>query len=456
MTLCAQRVLYCRQTADVNYPDAIQLVANVSNHHHLISFHGKRRPVIFIYDKQLQLISKERINFEVPLDSDIKIIPLKDFYFLYLHSAKTNTHELWKIEGNGNIANLSDSLKSLIQSQFKDRSFKLTSVENQLYVIASTFYKDISKVNTTIVLADSMLKPVVTRNVFYSFDPAETLHELLLVNRNDLMVLKTSSSDDLHIMELLKINIHDGSTIVKSFRSKGSRYSLPGILYNAQDSGTVVYARLGAHLGASRATRVAYICPLDYSFEEKAKNSLVSRLNGAGTNFILINNQSPWLAFFNYTLSKGFGRNGSNNSFSRTNDLFTHPDILEKKVYTIPYKDPAFPTGSIRITRLDNPSKNNRDSLVRNDDPRKYIDPTNYARFKMKDKSYLLFSTRYRNKNGLMLVFSNEGKQLITSEVHVHDKNEYMVSQLQLISPNSVLVPYVKGREAGLLKIDID
>jgi len=458
----AQKVQYSRHTAVVNYPDAIQLVANVSGHHHLLSFFGKHHPVIYIYDQKLQLVSQIKIPYLLPPDCEIKIVPFPGYYYLYMHVQKTARHELWKINDTGKVIPLTDLFLHLVQSQFKNKnsSFKISCIDNRLYVMCHTYFKEIGKIKTTIVQTDSMLSPVLTRNIIYNFTEGESLQRVTLTNSNDLLALKTANRTEGNILEVLKVNIHTGYTITKTFTSEGSIYSDPGIAYNVKDSGMLLYSRMRNPLGSTRNSRAVFMCRLNALLNETQPIALLKgRLNYTGSNFILAENQYPWISLFTFRRQSNFVSNRNRNSLTRNinnEDIFADLNVLNGEHSTIPYNYSYSTPGSIRFTRLDERLKIIRDSVIVNNDPKRYIDPNNFGRFIIKNKSYLLMLQRFGKRNGLMLVYTDDQNQVVTSDVRVLDKNEYILSQLQPVSDRYVILPYKNGREAGLLKIEIE
>ena len=97
------------------YADAMQLVANIEGHHHMVCFNANKAPVISIFDSQLQLLEQKEIDLKLKENSDLRLLPFKDFYFLYAHTLGTTKHELFKIDGKGEVTSLSKAFQQLLK-----------------------------------------------------------------------------------------------------------------------------------------------------------------------------------------------------------------------------------------------------------------------------------------------------------------------------------------------------
>jgi hypothetical protein len=49
----AQKASYTRQTIRLRQTDEMQLIADVSNMHHLLIFRGNQKPLLHVYDRSL-------------------------------------------------------------------------------------------------------------------------------------------------------------------------------------------------------------------------------------------------------------------------------------------------------------------------------------------------------------------------------------------------------------------
>ena len=85
------------------------------------------------------------------------------------------------------------------------------------------------------------------------------------------------------------------------------------------------------------------------------------------------------------------------------------------------------------------------------------IRPDSYTRFNAKNKQYLLVSQLFfRRKNGLLLVNTDDNNKLEYNYVRVNERYNYLLSKSRNIPDEGIIIPYLRRREAGLIKISIE
>ncbi|RYZ30863.1 MAG: hypothetical protein EOO10_01300, partial [Chitinophagaceae bacterium] len=62
LVLHGQKIQYSRQTIEYPMADAAQLVADVAGNHHLLYFTAGKKPKLFIFNKQLQLVDEKELE----------------------------------------------------------------------------------------------------------------------------------------------------------------------------------------------------------------------------------------------------------------------------------------------------------------------------------------------------------------------------------------------------------
>ena len=97
----AQKIEYCSENVFTDYPDRLQLVANISGNHHLLSIKNKAEPVIFIFDKDLDYKGKVTLPYNFPERADLRVLTFDDRYYVYIHPILSAEYYFWKIDGNG-------------------------------------------------------------------------------------------------------------------------------------------------------------------------------------------------------------------------------------------------------------------------------------------------------------------------------------------------------------------
>src|SRR5688572_23776015 len=152
-----QKVQYSRQTIKNPYAASMQLVGNIGGYHHFLFFNENKSPVIQVFDSRLQLYSKKEIDFKIRSNSDIRVIRFKEHYYLYVHVLKSADHDLFKIDGQGNVHALSKELQSVISKDLNQTqsTIQLINHKEQLNIIAHNYFYYIRRIGRIMILLNT-------------------------------------------------------------------------------------------------------------------------------------------------------------------------------------------------------------------------------------------------------------------------------------------------------------
>jgi hypothetical protein len=463
--VAAQTVRYSREEAYINNPDDLQLAANIAGNHHLLSFSHNEEPEIFIYNGMLELIAKKTLQFKFPEKAAISIIPFDDFYYCSVHPRFSQEYLFYKIDGAGNITDMSVPFKKLLHSQSANLkvNFQLIPNKRELWMVYHTALDDPEKSTVVMVRTDSLLNVVFAHKVQYDFKMTEEKlqHEVLIFGRY-LLVLKTLESGS--SLQLMKVNLATGYTITNTFHSPGYLYSQPSFSFNIADSSTTVAAMIAEPFSNTYSGKqFIFISRMNKILIEQTPSIVLKTQfkKNASTNFVLIDGASKWMRF----------KKGS----VQTSDYIETPitvyrpltsaeaieqnaemDNLISKLTPARQSTSTEDLQGVRFSLLDKDFKITSDSLISNTKNSYTLKANQFTRFTVNNKEYVLvgqqFSTR---KNGLLLVNANASGQLVYNYVKAYEKFSYLLAKSRNIDPEGIIVPYLHKREAGLLKISL-
>jgi hypothetical protein len=444
----AQKLQYSRGTFQVADPNETQLVPDIKGFQHILTFTYNQKPSIYIFDPQLQLKEKKRLDFTIKKDCDIKLLPFADHYFVYMYLFKPSAHQIWKVDEKGNAVSYAVKLQVIVDSFFKQHTVPLQfiNVDGGLYLTGNTYFDTIKSIRTTIVQLDHELNPLRLEKVLYPFDRSrETLHQTVLT-ANALFLLKTSRDNQKgNTLDVVKVQLHTNKIVGYSVNTGFHSYWSPAFVLN-KDSSVLVYSIL-----AERSQRIFLISRLGNELQELAPTTLLKSLfrQNTASDFISVQDQSLWL---NLTVNRRIQRisgvrvsPGNYNSIERGTSSYRYGDYTGRN-------QPA----AIRFSLLDSQFKIKKDSLVEND--RKIIEVTSYpfAQFKTGTKTYLVLTQNFSAKRkGLLLVSQEDNDQLSMVSLPVYDRFDYLLNQLKSSDKNYFIVPYTNKNEMGLLKVSL-
>ena len=149
----AQKIQYSKSVLKTPGGGDMRLIADVNGFHHLIHFSNVKKPVIHIFNDQLQLNATRELNIKIADNSNLMLLKMKEYYVLYVHTQRPSQHQLLKKYGNGSISYISYLLNDPADSSWnyiKD-TFQLFNIENRFFLVSHTYYNNNKQIKSTIV-----------------------------------------------------------------------------------------------------------------------------------------------------------------------------------------------------------------------------------------------------------------------------------------------------------------
>lgn len=454
---------YTRQNTFVNNSDKIEMAANIGGTHHLLTFTNVEEPVIYIFDDELAFKKKISIPFKFEEKSEVRITSFTDFYFLCIRPPYSTKYFFWKIDADGNVTDMSAAFENLLRSQSHNikLGFQLIVKENQLYMIYHTALDDIEKRTLVIVQTDSLLNINFSHKVAYDFKrDEEKLQQEILVLGRYVLVLKTIRSST--ALELMKVNLATGYSIKNTFYSSGYLYSQSSISLSVSDSSITVTSLLSPP-DVSSTKRYVFVSRLNKILVEEVPFSILKSQfeKSTGTNFLLVKQSGKWVRIAAGFWQRSYPAEETVSLYKdyiipdSSNNYRVSPPPARSDPYRYSYAD--YGDVGVRFSLLDKDFKTINERYVSNTKNSYTIRPGEFTRFGFNNKEYMLVGQRFYNKiNGLLLVNADDAGQLVYTDVRVHDRNDYLLSKLQVIPHKGVIIPYIRKHEAGLVKITIE
>lgn len=423
----SQKIQYSRGTFQVDDPKEMQFVANVNGSHHLIKFTPNRKAFVYIYDSQLQLTQKKNLGFTVGEDCTIKILSFYSYYYVYVHKLRPSVHELWKVDAEGTVTELSQKFRGVVDSVLKsyEATIQLVNRDGYLSLLANTYYDTIKNIKSTVIKLDEQLNALEIRRVLYPFDRGkETLVRTELMN-GALFALKVSRDRESGSpLELVKINMATGESVTSSFSSADLLHGTPAFVLDPKDSSILIYSLATERTSIFGNQKPVFISRLNYALQELMPVTLLRSQfnNNTAINYLLLGGMTPtWIKMGQTRLS------GELNTYTPT---------------------------AVRLTLLDEHFSMLNDTIIAN--KKMYdVQPLPFAQFNLQNRARLfLIQNLARKRKGLLMVSAN-GDRLATTDIRVFDKYDYLLFQAQS-EDNDVICPYVYKNEMGLIKIIIN
>lgn len=456
--LYGQKIQYSRQTIRSPLADAAQLVADVGGNHHLLYFAAGKKPKLFIFNRLLQLVDERELEQKLNRNSEVRLIPFRNHYFLYSHVPETKTRSIIRIDSEGVEQDYSDALTVLMDSAGIDHAASLQFVNEgtKLFLISHSYFEGTKQIRSTITEANSEMKLVGLQQVVFPFDrQTENFQQSLLFNGN-LVVLKSHRDAEMgSVLEVVKFNLKSGDVLTNYFSSPMHWYVSPAMRYSETDSTLLIYSLLREPIGSTRMQRTVFLAKLNDSLQPTTPLGLLRNQfrNNAGFSFLLLDGAQPhWLSFVgNLPVRRTNTRSGTLNYLGDNNisniDVSRFRDTYQD--FPVYYSQPT----AVRLTVLNDKLTTTKDSLVTNDRTYYDLQPRPSSQFTMGGKSYLVLIQNFSaNKRGLVLMHTDKQGTLATTPLPVYDRYEYNPSLLQSVNDYFIL-PYSNGRETGLLKI---
>jgi hypothetical protein len=437
----------------------LKLLANVNGYHHLIYFGYTKKPVVYVFNNQLQLLGTKEINIAIPEYCDIRLLHLKDHYVLYTHSTKPSVHRLVKINRDGIATDISNLLNKPADSLWNrsKATFQLFNQNDSLYLIAHTYLDQPKKIKTTIVKPTIEPAASVFSQVSFPFNfEFDELKEVTLL-KNQLLTVKTSRDEDgKNILSIIKTDVATGNQFLNQFESGKYVYHNPTLRYNTIDSTVFVYSLLRTPFGYSGARPEVFMARLDNSLTELSPvRTLPNVFHSNAASAFLVEKQYTlgWMCF-SYD-QRAFGRGSripSDHQFS--------PYIDETRRFTDNNYNPFvynenMPT-AVSMTLLNKDLGRKKDSIVKNNGNYYKIHPQPFAHFVLQNRAYLLLTEELvARKKGLLLVSQAENDAFNIQPLKVYDQFNFLLTLVQPAGDNSFIVPFTNKNEMGLLKVTL-
>lgn len=452
----AQSIRYSKQFVPPSF-DRMKVMANVAGNHHLIFLKFNTTPSVYIFSEGLQLVGKKELPFNLSATYDRRIIPFKNFYLLYLHQPGSTRHELWQINAEGEATSLSVPFQHFIDSTFKKNTstLQLINKEEQLVVVAHTYYSRLEQNLCSVVQLDNYLKPVSIRKVFYPFNRAtDGLKQVMLAGEN-VLLLKYSKDDSSHyILELTKADLNTGKLLQHTFQSNARFDSEPAFTYTPADSSILVYTNIRSKVMVSK---------LDHLLNDTQPVTLLDAKfsNNVFANFLLLEGGAQkWLA-----IHRANGRPGQRPRIEWQNDGSYPPRLFNSRYSYDPFynpytswaynPDPVVDT-AIRFASFSKEFRLVKDSVVQNKRSFAQVHVRDYASVLLGTKSYLVLKQSFTGrKKGLLLVSVNNDGHIATRDIAVFENYQYVLSNMETINHEEVLFPFLDKSEMGLVKVSV-
>ena len=403
----------------------------------------------------MQLQATKELNIRLTENSNIRLLKVNDYYVLYAHTEQPLQHQLFKIQGNGSMIDISYLLNTPADSSWNKSkaTFQLFTIDNNFFLVSHSYYNSIKRIKSTIVKLDIERKAEVISKLLFPFNAdTDYLREVTLSNSN-LFIVKTSQEEaGTSILTLLKINSASGEILSKQFESGKYPYTSPGIRYNSQDSSIFIYSLLQTPPGYRGASPGAFMVRLNDSLNEIAPISIVPDIfkdNTASSFIVEKNKPTGWLHFSPAPTDRKTG-------ISVTKDIFSDldPNFIYTQTYNYSYYTSA-PT-AVRMTLLNNKLEKEKDSLVKNNGRYYNLHPWSHAQFVLQKKAYLLMVHELTAKRkGLILMYPSEQGEIGSLPVRVHHQFNFML-QLVQTADDYFIVPFTNKTEMGLMKVTLN
>jgi len=468
--LYSQSIQYSRQTLISPVYDRLQLVPSIGNRNHLLFFQLNTSLTIYNFSSDLVGLGQKTYPIHLAANTDLRIIPFKSYYFLYLHAKGSTIHELWKIDSNGDVYPLSKELQSYIDSSAGSgtTTLQLVNRNEALSILQHVYYPQLKSLVISLSDVDASFRKLKTTRFTLPFVRGQNQLNQVSLAGESLYILQTLRHDEGYEMEFIRAELSTGKMFRKSFSSSDNFVREAHFRMMTPDSGFLIQSAAGSSVFISR---------LDARLNELTPPQLFKpplKEEGAASFVLLEGLSQQWLAFTSPP-QRSSGRNRSTASTSeRVTNVYDPSDPLRFDNYRMqlyrsnangfgtytPYStnisadEPELP-GPIRISLLDTSLTVLDEELIRNEKYRHTVSPAQFTNFTMDSNAYLILKRDLgRKKKGLLLLSSSINNELEKTDITVFEKYEYLLQNAQVVSQGIVLMPYLDKFEIGLVKLD--
>lgn len=473
-----QKAIYSHQTVRRGYQDVVQLVADVSSHHHLLLIRPEKTPHLYIYDESLKLVGKKVIPVSISNNCDVQILPFKGHYFFYTHLPKTSKYQFLKIDDKGNVKDMLPVFQSLVDSNLKDSgaTVQIMADKSNLYIRTQVYYSKLSKLKISLVKADTMLNVSAANYVFIPFDAEkEHLQHVSILDKEHLLILKRISNEDSeNMLEVMKCSLKSNQIDAIQFNVNYSLFSQPAIHFNKDDSTIIIYSMIRESMLNQGYHRSLFMCKLNYSLQPIGQ--VVTLKTSNLSSFFLINeSKMNWLPFIDTRLNiyspgsaPGWGGRQLSGYYSyplynyKTQQRLYGEYLYNNEMIQMPdhqYQNKISNRNRSRIkfTILDKQFKVVSDSVLLNDDKGMIIHVANFGKFRLKNRNYLIMEQLLPKKStGLLLISGKGDNKIDITDLPVYNRYNYFLSQSRLAGDGNVVFPYINKEQVGLVKLKFD
>ncbi|MEJ8819366.1 hypothetical protein [Lacibacter sp. H407] len=455
----AQKIQYSKSLLKTPGTGNIQLVANVQGFHHLIYFSYTKKPVIHVFNNQLQLHSSNELNINLPENCDIRLLQLSDYYILYAHSEQPTRHQFIKINGDGTSSDISKLINNPTDSLWNKSkaTFQLFNRNNNIYLVSHSYHPQIKRIKSVVVKLDTEGPAQLTSQLIFPFDIGTDELKQVTLNDDHLLILKnTKDEDETNTLTLLKIDLASGTIISKEFESGKHVYSSPTLRYSRTDSSIFVYSMLHSPAGYKRSRPVIFMARLNHLLNEIAPLRTITnpfKDNAVSSFYVEKNKTTGWLSFSAFQGTGAARMNLYNQRTDMGGPGNSSSNVWNPDNFYYPSTQLNYPT-AVRMVLLNNRLERVKDSLVKNEGRYYKIHPWTHAQFVLQSTSYLLLVHELAAKRkGLVLVYPNKDGQIETLPVRVYNQFHFMLPLLQTADDNYFIVPFTDKKEIGLMKV---
>ncbi len=453
----AQKIQYSKSILRTPGDGNIQLIANVNGYHHLIYFSITKKPVIHVFNSQLQLHASRELNMKLPENVDISILQLNDYYILYAHTLEPSHHQMLKINRDGTSSDLSHLLQHPSDSLWNrsKATFQLFDHNNQIYLVSHFYQGQLNQIKSSIIKLDPERPTQLVSQLLFPFDHSTEDLKQVSLNNNHLLVLKTTKEDEgKNTLTLLKIHLLTGTIISKQFES-GKHFSYsPTLRYNVADSSILVFSMLNSPSGYASRPGI-FMASLDNALNELAPIRTITnpfRNNTISSFYVEKNKTTGWI---NFSTLRYSGTKGT----MLYDQQVANAALLNETPYLGNYYHPStrlnVPT-AVRMIVLNERLETEKDSLVKNDGRYYKLHPWTHAQFVLQNKAYLLMVNELAAKRkGLILMYPSEQGEIESLPVRVQHQFNFLLPLVQT-GDDYFIVPFTNKKEFGLMKVTLN
>ena len=176
-TAFSQKLQYSRDQIKDPVGDALQLVTNVGGFHHLVSYETKRKPAIYVFNAQLQFVTKKELGVTLNENCDINITAFKNHYIIYFHVPGKSHHQLFRVNSDGSAKDISILISNPADTLWNRSiaTFQLFNIKEELFILSHTYYDAIKTISSIVVKGNSENKPIVINEFLLPFEMVSIL-----------------------------------------------------------------------------------------------------------------------------------------------------------------------------------------------------------------------------------------------------------------------------------------